>query len=265
MVVLSFAPQKHYKPIMDKSVSIVRVDTRHYRTIAQENWGLTKEQMRGKHVHHRIWVSDGGTNDPSNLYVCSPSFHRWCWHDGETFVEWAIEGGKKGAQKTHEFIHLRKNEEGKSAHAVEAAKELHKVKTEEGKSVHAVNMAKKSHKEKDESGKSVNAVRAAKKSHKVKNTEGKSVLAVNNGRKNSKKLHAKKDEFGRSIVAMGMNEKTHAEKDEKGRSLHAMRRVEEMNKQVWESTEDGFKGNAGNVAKHNKQNGWDPKARVRVK
>ena len=34
--------------------------------------------------------------------------------------------------------------------------------------------------------------------------------------------------------------------------------------QVWESTEDGFKGNAGNVAKHNRANGWDPKAKRRV-
>ena len=34
--------------------------------------------------------------------------------------------------------------------------------------------------------------------------------------------------------------------------------------QIWESTVDGFKGNAGNVAKHNKAIGADPKARVRV-
>ena len=34
--------------------------------------------------------------------------------------------------------------------------------------------------------------------------------------------------------------------------------------QVWESTVDGFRANAGNVAKHNKVNGWDPAARVRV-
>lgn len=34
--------------------------------------------------------------------------------------------------------------------------------------------------------------------------------------------------------------------------------------QVWESTEDGFKGNAGNVAKHNRANGWDPNAKRRV-
>ena len=34
--------------------------------------------------------------------------------------------------------------------------------------------------------------------------------------------------------------------------------------QVWESTEDGFRGNAGNVAKHNRANGWDPEAKCRV-
>jgi hypothetical protein len=38
--------------------------------------------MVGMHVHHRIPVSKGGTNDPSNLYVCSPWFHREVWHSG---------------------------------------------------------------------------------------------------------------------------------------------------------------------------------------
>ncbi len=81
---------------MNKNVSIVKVDKRHYRVIARENWGLTKEQMKGKHVHHRIPRSEGGTNDASNLYVCSPTFHRWCWHGGEYFIEQASEGGRKG-------------------------------------------------------------------------------------------------------------------------------------------------------------------------
>ena len=83
---------------MDKSLAIVKVDTRHYRFIAQENWGLTKEQMQGKHVHHRIKRCEGGTNDPSNLYVCSPSYHRWCWHNGEEFIEWAAKGGALGGK-----------------------------------------------------------------------------------------------------------------------------------------------------------------------
>jgi hypothetical protein len=33
---------------------------------------------------------------------------------------------------------------------------------------------------------------------------------------------------------------------------------------VWESTMDGFRSNPGAVALHNKANGWDPGARVRV-
>lgn len=74
--------------------AIVKVDKRNYRKIAQENWGLTDQQMQGMHVHHRIPKSEGGTNDPTNLYVCSPSFHSM-WHGYSYFVEWATENGKK--------------------------------------------------------------------------------------------------------------------------------------------------------------------------
>ena len=81
---------------MVDNVSIVRVDKRSHRKIAQENWGLTNAQMRGMHVHHLIPRSKGGSNDPSNLYVCSPSFHRWGWHDGEEWIEWASRGGSLG-------------------------------------------------------------------------------------------------------------------------------------------------------------------------
>jgi hypothetical protein len=92
-----------------KDGSIVRVDHRPYRKIAQENWGLSDDQMRGMHVHHRVPVSEGGTNDPSNLYVCSPSFHAWVWHGGLfTIVADAskvaqmggLAGGKKGGLTT---------------------------------------------------------------------------------------------------------------------------------------------------------------------
>jgi hypothetical protein len=55
-------------------------------------------------------------------------------------------------------------------------------------------------------------------------------------------------------------EKIHREKDELGRSKTAMK----TNNQVWESTIDGFRSNAGAVAYHNKANGWDPKARIRI-
>ena len=81
---------------MFDTVSIVRVDKRPHRKIAQENWGLTNSQMKGMHVHHFIPRSQGGSNDPSNLYVCSPSFHRWGWHNGEEWIEWASRGGSLG-------------------------------------------------------------------------------------------------------------------------------------------------------------------------
>ena len=85
-------------------MSIVRVDPRNHRKIAMENWGLSVEQMEGMHVHHRIPVSRGGTNDPTNLYVCSPYFHKHVWHNGEEWIDWASKGGAKGGAvsgKTH--------------------------------------------------------------------------------------------------------------------------------------------------------------------
>ena len=85
--------------MIPKERSIVCVDHRHYRIIAQENWGLTKEQMKGMHVHHRIRRSDGGTNDPSNLYVCSEWYHDNVWHAEEGgFTGLASAAGKLGAK-----------------------------------------------------------------------------------------------------------------------------------------------------------------------
>jgi hypothetical protein len=98
---------------MEKNVSIVKVDSRHYRVIARENWGLTREQMKGKHVHHRISISDGGTNDPTNLYVCGPWFHKNVWHaeDGyNSLIPYAQEGGEK-AYREKKGIHGRTPEQ----------------------------------------------------------------------------------------------------------------------------------------------------------
>jgi hypothetical protein len=45
---------------------------------------------------------------------------------------------------------------------------------------------------------------------------------------------------------------------------HRGKGVKVTNSQVWESTMDGFRSNPGVVAKHNRANGWDPNARVRI-
>ena len=93
---------------------------------------------------------------------------------------------------------------------------------------------------------------ACEKIHKERDEFGRSLLAL--------RLHEEKDERGRSVHGVKAAERINAEKDEQGRSLVAMK----VNNQVWESTIDGFRGNAGNVAYHNKLKGWDPSARVRI-
>ncbi len=258
---------------MDKNVSIVKVDKRHYRVIARENWGLTKEQMRGKHVHHRIKRSDGGTDDPSNLYVCSPWYHDVMWHGGSGgFIELATEAGKKGGISVHakkdeqgrsmhgiktmEKVHAEKDERGKSAHAVKNANELHSKRDDLGRSLHALRSFADVHTEKNELGKSAHAVGAGMSAHREKNKDGKSVHGV----KTAEKLHLEKDEQGRSMHGIKTMEKVHAEKDYLGRSIVTMK----TNNQVWESTVDGFTSTAAGVVSHNKANGWDPNARVRV-
>jgi len=258
---------------MDKNVSIVKVDKRHYRIIAQENWGLTKEQMRGKHVHHRIRRSDGGTNDPSNLYVCSPWYHDVVWHGGTGgFIELATEAGKTGGASAHiekdelgrsihgvramEKVHAEKDARGKSVHAAKNANELHSKKDDLGRSLHALKSFADMHTEKNEDGKSVHAVGAGTAAHREKNAEGKSVHGI----KTAKKLHSERDDQGRSLHGIRTMEKVHAEKDELGRSAVAMK----TNSQVWESTVDGFTSTAAGVVSHNKANGWDPSFRVQV-
>jgi hypothetical protein len=136
---------------MDRNVSIVLTPgTANYRKVAQKHWGLTDEQMKGMHVHHRIKRCEGGTNDPSNLYVCSEWYHDNVWH--------AEEGGFTGC-------------------ASRGGRNAHRVKNEEGKSVLASSNMKKAHSDKNVDGKSLLALRVCEKNHREKTSDGKSVLA----------------------------------------------------------------------------------------
>ena len=106
-----------------------------------------------------------------------------------------------------------------------------------------------------------------------------------NAKKTNSIIHEDRDENGKSILALKINEIVHAEKNEEGKSVVAVRagkasvakttpeqRITRArkaalvaSKQVWESSIDGFRSNAGAVANHNKANGWNPDARFRVK
>ena len=112
---------------MKKDLSIVLVDKRHYRKIAQDNWGLTDEQMKGMHVHHRVPRSKSGTNDASNLYICAPWFHKHVWHDGKEWIDWANKGGQASVE-SHRQKRLNDPEwaEKESERAAAAAKKMHK-------------------------------------------------------------------------------------------------------------------------------------------
>jgi hypothetical protein len=147
----------------------------------------------------------------------------------DIYEKYASKKSKQNVKKTNLIIHAEKNEEGKSVHSVEINKKIHAKKNKEGKSEHAVKMG----------AASVAATTPEQRSERA--------------RKGSKATHARKNSEGKSIHASEMGKKG----GRKG-GLAA-------SSQVWESTIDGFRSTAGNVAQHNRRNGWDPNARFRVK
>jgi len=119
-----------------EGLSIVKVDKRPYRQIAQENWGLTNNQMEGMHVHHRIPLSMGGTNDAANLFVCSPSFHFHCWHGANArlnMIEQASINGSKGGQHHVKTGHIKALGKRTGAKAMAEGGWLWKNRVENGK------------------------------------------------------------------------------------------------------------------------------------
>ena len=154
----------------------------------------------------------------------------------------------------------------------ERVKKLHEEKDENGKSLYSLRL----HEEKDENGKSLLGLKCAASMNAEKDEKGKSVNAVKGGQAAGEKsgiiLNATKDENGKSVNAVkgGKNggkkggkkggTACHAKKDNNGKSLHNKK----INSQVWESTVDGFRGNAGNVARYNRARGWPGEARIRI-
>jgi hypothetical protein len=102
--------------------------------------------------------------------------------------------------------------------------------------------------------------RGGQTAHKEKDDLDRSVLGV----KNAERLHKDKDDLGRSVQGVKSAERLHKDKDDVGRSVHGVKSAEKTNKQIWESTVDGFRSRSAGVAQHNKANGWDPGARIRV-
>jgi hypothetical protein len=269
---------------MDKTVSIVKVDKRPYRVVAQENWGLTDEQMRGTHVHHRIRRSDGGTNDPSNLFVCSPWYHDVVWHGGSGgFIGLAIEGGQRGGQS---------NAVNKTGFCGRSPEKM-SADGRKGGNTNVVNRtgflsdewqnSKERREHNRENGEKARDSNAGIHSEEWKNSEEYKELCRRMGSTAGTTLRDQQ----RGIFSLKWRESegytTHQSEAGKtgGKRASETNRenktgvfgltteqlsenAKKANSQVWESTEDGFRGNAGNVARHNRVNGWNPSARVRV-
>jgi hypothetical protein len=269
---------------MDKTVSIVKIDRRPYRVIAQENWGLTDEQMRGMHVHHRIRRSDGGTNDPSNLFVCSSWYHDAVWHEGSGgFIGLATEGGQKGG---------RSNAVNKTGFCGRSPEKM----SADGRKGGNTNVVNRTGFLSDEWQESVerrdcnarNGEKARdnqtgiyseewKKSEKCAEVKERTGSANGNAlRKQQRGIFSpewvESEEYlihqstagkvGGAITGnkclregIGIFAQTKDQLSENARKANA---------QVWKSTHDGFRGNAGNVARHNVANGWPPGDRVKL-
>jgi hypothetical protein len=82
---------------MKKEVSIVlSPESKNFRKLAQEWFGLSDEQMKGRHVHHNPPRHQGGRNIPEHLFVYDESLHAEVHRDD--FVLWASRGGKLGGK-----------------------------------------------------------------------------------------------------------------------------------------------------------------------
>jgi hypothetical protein len=247
-------------------------------------WGVHKEKKFGE------------------LYLGSPVTHKWVWdfytpriqileffpHSGEGWKEarkvedrliipdldkplclnehyggiLSLEVCSAGGRKVHE----EKDENGKSKHAIKMAtraielgvgattRTLEKMSEDGRKGAEAGNAKK------DEFGRSVNSVRGAEAMNSKKDKNGKSLNAVKGGKRGAVSTHEVKDENGKSVNAKRAALVLHSVKDDMGRSVHTMKTINNR----WRSTVDGFESNAGNVASHNRANGWPPEARVKV-
>jgi hypothetical protein len=191
--------------------------------------------LHGDHQHQGLLQS----RDLGKCCFFAPDVKRWLENFAPSIENseelWDIY--REGTKRHNEELHAEKNEEGKSLLGLRSAEKTHAAKDEEGRSLHALRVF-----------------------HSERNEEGKSLLALENIKKVNEKTHREKDENGKSKHAVRSGKRLHAAKDENGKSLHTLR----VNAQVWESTVDGFRSNAGGVANHNKANGWDPAARVRI-
>ena len=153
---------------------------------------------------------------------------------GQNSLEASRRGGTKGSKTVNKIIHAEKDDLGRSVHSLKAFEKVHEEKDELGKSVHAT----KIHKEKDELGRSLHAIKALGSYF------------------NNPEHQSKAGKRGAEVANAAMTPEEKSENGRKGGKTSSM--------QIWQSTIDGFRGRACSVALHNKANGWDKAAKIRI-
>jgi hypothetical protein len=78
----------------------------------------------------------------------------------------------------------------------------------------------------------------------------------------TKKYYEDKKAGAQNQIESGIG--IHAPGYQKSRAKEHSERLTKTNSQKWVSTVDGYISNAGNVAQHNRKNGWDPSAKVKI-
>lgn len=187
-------------------------------------------------VHKEKYFNDG--------YVGSPCTHKWMWEFYTPYLQVLevfpnTEAGWKEAVKVEKRLimpdlhnPLCLNE------ACGAFYSLETLRSAAGLGGRAAAL------QKDEDGKCIISLKAAAATHAEKDADGKSVVA--------KKAGNRTKELGVGIC----NPEVQSAAGKIGGKVTAS--------QVWESTEDGYRGSAGVVALHNLRKGWDRDARVKV-
>jgi len=184
------------------------------------------------HVHHRIPRSKGGTNDPSNLYVCSPKFHAYIWHDKHFFVEWSSQVGRKNVELGRGFLSPDFLSSDRKRQICKKVGE--KIVTNKIGILDPLYLSSPKKLE--------DCSRAGKKGGEIN----------------------AKNKTGICNPDFSLSERMQKVRRQNGINT-GPRAAATTNSQLWQSTVDGFQGRACNVAMHNKANGWDPAARVRIK
>jgi hypothetical protein len=88
-----------------------RLNPYQVRELARKNWGLTKSQMCGMHVHHFPPRSEGGKDIPEHLYICSPEMHKNGWHDNAYYMNNLMKAVKNNTGRKQSEETCRKKSE----------------------------------------------------------------------------------------------------------------------------------------------------------